>query len=93
MLGQVEPFYQEQASRTFQIYCVMVAHQTNVSVVELEIATTATTQITIETPYNPMDNNEIKDRCERLDAHLKIRCAGLLEIGEWDSGRDDLDTV
>jgi len=93
MLGHVEPFYQDQASRTFQIYGVMVAHQTNVGALELEIATTATTQITIDTPYNPMDNNEIRDRCERLDAHLKTRCAGLLEIREWDGEDSYLDTV
>jgi hypothetical protein len=80
MLNFVEPLYQEQASRTFRIYQAMIERKQHVSALELEAAITATRDLAIATKIGPVSDEDIKDRCEQVDAHLKSRCAGLLEV-------------
>jgi hypothetical protein len=79
MFNNVEPLYRKQASQTFQIYDV-IARETNVPCLLLQLAISATPQCIRSTSWSPMREEEIIQRCERLDVHLKTRCGGLLEI-------------
>jgi len=91
MLDHVDPFYNEQASQTFQIYGALSNESDSfqVTVLELSLAITATPHIQTSVT-SAVTDAEVKAHCENLDVHLKTRCAGLLEIhqgrlGDWDS--------
>lgn len=81
MLDHVDPFYNEQASQTFQIYGALSNESTSyeVTVLELSLAITSTPH-THKSATTSMTDGEMKLLCENLEVHLKTRCAGLLEI-------------
>jgi hypothetical protein len=87
MLDHVDPFYNEQASQTFQIYGALSNESSSyeVTVLELSLAITAVphTHTSITTP---MTYAKVKILCENLEVHLKTRCAGLLEIHQGSKG-------
>jgi hypothetical protein len=83
MLYQVEPMYRQQASQIFQVYHAMVTvegSKANISPLDLELGITATSEVALSSKLKLIDKNEIFSRCERMDALLKSRCAGLLEV-------------
>lgn len=83
MLNQIEPFYRAQALRTFLIFNAMLMVMGDVCSLELDAAVTASFENTLE-PRSQLlkDINvlRIQYRLERIEAHLKTRCAGLLEV-------------
>jgi len=52
----------------------------NVSPLELDLAVTASSVEALFVVGKLVDTDDICSRCERIDAQLKSRCAGLLEI-------------
>jgi hypothetical protein len=84
MLSYIEPLYKEQAFRIFQIYKVMSPKDdlfgSGVSPLDLDLAVTANVRDTLAPDTEALNETEIDERCERMDIHLKTRCAGLLEI-------------
>ena len=81
MIYQIEPLCWQQAAKIFKVFGVLMnARDSNVSPLELDIAVTASQDETLSTMIAPMQAQEILSRCERIDAHLKSRCAGLLEL-------------
>jgi hypothetical protein len=95
MIHQIEPLYWQQAAKIFQIFSAMVEVQGIVSPLVLDSAVTATPEEAFSCTETPMEIEEICSSCKRIDATLKTRCAGLLEISGrtnhaglyWDSGR------
>jgi hypothetical protein len=84
MLGHVDPLYQEQASRTFQIFRRLSGERDAkglaLTPVFLDTAITATQETAISAKLEPISQEEAKNKCRHLDWHLKSRCEGLLEI-------------
>ncbi|KAH7381016.1 hypothetical protein BKA64DRAFT_226606 [Cadophora sp. MPI-SDFR-AT-0126] len=80
MLSQIEPAYRSQAFRTFEIYNAMSKQMESVCALELEAAITADFQSTMDLSLTDMAADEVKRRNDNIEAHLKSRCAGLLEV-------------
>lgn len=82
MLGQVDQFYQERASRTFQIFRVLSGMRSEglMSSLFIDIAITSTPETTISAVVEPISSEEIQKRHDHLDWHLKSHCAGLIEV-------------
>jgi hypothetical protein len=86
MLGHVDPLYQEQASRTFQIFRILSKRGDEgsspflLTSLFLNIAITSTQETALAAKLKPMSREEMKEKSQHLDWHLKSRCDGLLEI-------------
>jgi hypothetical protein len=84
MLGHVDPLYQEQASRTFQIFRILSEREDGSAFLRtslfLDVAITATQETAIAAKLEPISQEEVEERSQHLDCHLKSRCEGLLEI-------------
>ena len=96
MLNRIDHLYIEQASKIFQIYDRASCLNLRMSVLELELAVTAKLEDGIKVGREVMGSEEINVRCEKMTAHLKSRCEGLLEVHDlidrqWDSFDDDID--
>ncbi|KAE9374106.1 hypothetical protein N431DRAFT_371507, partial [Stipitochalara longipes BDJ] len=78
MIRHMNPLYIEQASRIFQIYDAFWGNNYTPTILELELAVTADYSSAMAPP-SKMTQLEIEDRCQRMAAHLKSRCEGLLE--------------
>lgn len=82
MISHINPLYIEQASRIFQIYDAFMRVNYRQTVLELELAVTADYPSAMA-PQSRMTQLEIEDRCQRMAAHLKSRCEGLLEFHDF----------
>ncbi|PVH75164.1 hypothetical protein DL98DRAFT_428067, partial [Cadophora sp. DSE1049] len=92
MLSQIEPSYRSQAFRTFEIYNVMSKEMESICALELQAAVTANFQSTMDLSLADMTRDEVERRNDSIEAHLKSRCAGLLEIRTvLDSSLDTMD--
>jgi len=96
MLDRIDHIYIEQASQIFQIYDCASRLDLRMSVLELELATTAKLADGLKISRNAMGTEEINIRCDKMTAHLKSRCEGLLEVHDlidrqWDSFDNDID--
>jgi hypothetical protein len=89
MLGHVDPLYQEQASRTFQIFRILSENSKYLQTDEggglltplfLDVAITSTQETVLAAKLKPMSREEVIEKSQHLDRHLKSRCEGLLEI-------------
>jgi len=84
MLGHVDPLYQEQASRTFQIFRILSEREDGkaflLTALFLDIAIISTQEMSIAAKLEPISREEIEQKTQHLDWHLKSRCEGLLEI-------------
>jgi hypothetical protein len=95
MLDQIEPLYFFQASRIFLIFDAASALDLRLTILELDLAVTADySTATALTAVEPSDA-ELEYRCQRMTAHLKSRCGGLLEAHDildrhWESISDEL---
>jgi hypothetical protein len=94
MIDRVDPLYFDQASRIFRIFDVATELKLGPTILQLELALSTTyTDATSSLADQPMSDEEIKQRCGRMAAHLKSRCEGLLEThdfldGTWESVED-----
>lgn len=96
MLGRVEDLYMEQASRIFQIYDSASDLNLRMSALELELAVSADVNDGINCGRESMTAEEIGNRSQKMTAHLKSRCEGLLEVHDlldrqWDAFDNDID--
>jgi hypothetical protein len=95
MLDRIEPRYFFQASRIFRIFDAASALSLRPTLLELDLAVTADySTATAPTAVEPSDS-ELEYRCQRMNAHLKSRCEGLLEAHDildrhWESISDEL---
>jgi hypothetical protein len=94
MLDRIDTFYMEQSSQIFQIYYSASDIDVRPTVVELELAVTATYSEAMTFKRDFMSDEEIQARCERMVLLLKTRCGGLLEIHDimdrpWESIDDE----
>jgi hypothetical protein len=84
MLGHVDPLYQEQASRTFQIFRILSDSKDREPIpltpAFFDGAITSTQETAISAKLEPMSKEEAEKKYQNLDRHLKSRCEGLLEI-------------
>jgi hypothetical protein len=93
MIDHIDPLYFVQASQIFQIFGTASDLNVPLSILELELAVSAdyTTVISKSSKATQiMANSEIFERCDRMAAHLKSRCEGLLEVHDvldnnWES--------
>jgi hypothetical protein len=94
MLDRIEPIYFSQASRIFRIFDAASAMSLRPTILELDLAVTANySAATAPTAVAPTDP-EIEYHCQRMTAHLKSRCEGLLETHDifdrhWEALPDD----
>ena len=78
----------------FQVYNSVIDIDLHPPSLELELAVSATDSDAVsDVPVALMTDLEINDRCDRMSAHLKSRCQGLLEVHEildrnWESVPD-----
>ncbi|KAK8139442.1 hypothetical protein PG984_002822 [Apiospora sp. TS-2023a] len=80
IIDNVDPFYRTQMSQIFQIF--RVAQNGSPELVTLLNLSWADDEeeLSVETvPIQPCNKEEIKERCEIMDARLKSVCMGLLE--------------
>jgi hypothetical protein len=92
IIARINPLYIEQASRIFQIYDAISTLGLKPSILELELAVSASRFEAISSPAKVMIEQEIEDRCEKMTAHLKSRCVDLLEIHDhWDANWESVD--
>jgi hypothetical protein len=95
MIDHIDPLYVVQASQIFQIFDVASDLDLPLSILELELAVsadypTATSKSSKAT--QTMTNSEIFERCDRMAAHLKSRCEGLLEVHDVrDKNRESIE--
>jgi hypothetical protein len=99
MLDRIDPIYIIRASQIFQVYNSAIDLGLHPTSLELELAVSAThpnavSNVTVEL----MTDLEINDRCDRMSAHLKSRCQGLLEVHDildrnWESIPDPEDNT
>jgi hypothetical protein len=83
MIDHIDPLYFVQASQIFQIFGAASDLNVPLSILELELAVSAdyTTAISKSSKATQiMTDSEIFERCDRMAAHLKSRCEGLLEV-------------
>jgi hypothetical protein len=79
MLDLIEPLYFPQASRIFRIFDAASALNLRPTILELDLAVTADYSTAMAPiPVEPSDA-ELEYRLQRMNAHLKSRCEGLLE--------------
>lgn len=74
MVSHIEPLYQEQAARTFQIHHSLIVQDwaQNVTALDLEMALTARTPKTMGQISTPMDETEVRSKIDWLDVFLKV---------------------
>ncbi|PMD15289.1 hypothetical protein NA56DRAFT_350067 [Hyaloscypha hepaticicola] len=95
MLDLIDTLYFPQASRIFRIFDAASALNLRPTILELDLAVTAVyTTAMAPTAVEPSDA-EFEYRCQRMTAHLKSRCEGLLEAHDildrhWESISDEL---
>ncbi|PMD49488.1 uncharacterized protein K444DRAFT_671088 [Hyaloscypha bicolor E] len=94
MLDSIEPVYLIQASRIFQIFNAISDLGLRPTVLMLEQAVGATYGQAVRGNASTMGDEEIGARCERMTAHLKARCQGLLEVHDihdrkWEDAFED----
>lgn len=82
MLKHVETLYREQAAQSFEIFCHFPKQPNDLEVqaLQFDLAIFATPESIISDAAVPMSQEERFLRITRLDAHLKSRCGGLLEV-------------
>jgi hypothetical protein len=83
MIDHIDPLYVVQASQIFQIFDAASDLELPLSILELELAVSAdypTAMSKSSKATQEMTDSEISERCDRMAAHLKSRCAGLLEV-------------
>jgi hypothetical protein len=83
MIDHIDPLYTVQASQIFQIFGVASDLGLYLSILELELAVSAdytTAMSKSGKATQTMTDSEIFKRCDRMAAHLKSRCEGLLEV-------------
>jgi hypothetical protein len=83
MIDHIDPLYVVQASRIFQIFDAASDLNHYLSILELELAVSAdytTAMSKSSKATQKMTDSEISERCDRMAAHLKSRCEGLLEV-------------
>lgn len=79
MLDRIEPLYFLQASKNFRIFDAASALNLRPTILELDLAVAADYSTAMApTAVEPSDA-ELEYRCQRMNAHLKSRCEGLLE--------------
>jgi hypothetical protein len=92
MIDHIDPLYAAQASQIFQIFEAASDILLSLSVLQLELAVSAdypTAMSKSSKATQTMTDSEIFERCDRMAAHLKSRCEGLLEVHhddlQWES--------
>jgi hypothetical protein len=80
MLSRISPLYMTQASQIFQIFDSASDLGLRPTVLELELAVSASYAHAMLPVKDIMSDQEIDLRCEKMKAHLKTRCEGLLEV-------------
>jgi hypothetical protein len=93
MLKRIDPLYIVQACRIFQIFNVFSDSKIQPTVLELNLAVTATYADAMNPLRVFMSDEEISERCDQMSVHLQTRCEGLLEVHDhrdrhWE-GTDD----
>jgi hypothetical protein len=94
MLDRIEPLYFLQASKIFQIFDAAAAMKLRPTILELDLAVNANYSAATAPTAEPPTDSELEYRCQRMAAHLKSRCEGLLEAHDafdryWESVPDD----
>jgi hypothetical protein len=93
MLLRIDPFYQEKASEMFQLIRasreLMPVYYDGDSTKQMTLFALALAdeddyQLAVKTPVKLWNTVDIQERCEIMADRLKCRCAGLLEIQEFD---------
>jgi NACHT domain len=90
LIDRINPLYTDQASRIFQIYDTATELNLHPTILELELAVSATHAEATSSSSEPMSDEEVEQCCDRMAAHLKSRCEGLLETHDhldatWES--------
>jgi hypothetical protein len=92
MLSRIDPFYQEKASKMFQLIrasrdYIPMYHDDSfrpMTLFALALADEDDDELAMSTRIKLWEVGQIQERCEIMAARLKCRCAGLLEIQEFD---------
>ncbi|KAH9216706.1 hypothetical protein DL95DRAFT_460042 [Leptodontidium sp. 2 PMI_412] len=95
MLNQIEPLYRHQAFEAFGMYDAMSQFMPSICGLEMEAAVTATIDNTLNCPVKDVEGDEIFKRGDHIEAYLKSRCAGLLELHGYENwrGADDSEAL
>jgi len=98
MLSSIEPVLMEHASRLFQIYNAASDVDVRPTVLELDLAVTATYVEAMTPIRSVVSEEEIEERCDKMISYLKVRCGGLLEAHDrmdtgWEANDDGEDEV
>ena len=80
MIQDMNPFYREQASQLLQIFCTVNKHGDMLSAVELFWANVPTLTESITAPVRVVPNDQLDEYRKMMDARLRSRCCGLLEV-------------
>jgi len=84
LLKHIDPFYHEQSSQIFQIFCA-AEFAPFLSALTLEFALEADTSLALTSPITPRRITDLDIRCSEMTDMLKSRCGGLLEVSEGSS--------
>jgi hypothetical protein len=93
MLKGISKDYIEKASRIFQIYNSASDVDVRPTVLELDLAVTATYADSMTSERKVMSEENIQKRCDRMITQLKVACGGLLEAHDhldshWEAKED-----
>jgi hypothetical protein len=97
MLKGIDKHYIEKASRIFRIYNAATDVDVHPTLLELDLAVTATYADAMATERKVMGEKDIQKRCDRMIRHMKVACGGLLEAHDhldshWEAkeGNEDI---
>ena len=79
VLERIEPVYQEQSSRIFQIFVAALALDRRLSALDLSFAEDPDPDHLIHHRTEAMTERELVARCELVEIWLSTRCGGLIE--------------
>ncbi|PMD49010.1 hypothetical protein L207DRAFT_522323 [Hyaloscypha variabilis F] len=98
MLNGIDKHYIDAAYRIFQIYNSASDVEVRPTLLELDLAVTATYADAMTSERKIMSEEEIQKRCDQMMKHLKVSCGGLLEAHDrldsnWEAKDDDEDLL
>jgi len=80
IFNKISPRYRGDASRLLQLVQAGTADGVELNVLELSFADSREPDLVFNTKIEPMSVSEVQSRSQILEARLKSRCLGLLEI-------------
>ncbi|KAI1746629.1 hypothetical protein F4782DRAFT_523861 [Xylaria castorea] len=82
MLGRIDLRYRPQTTRLLSFVHHIHSHNDKLTLLDLWYAENADDNMVRNTPVKPIEKDEVRERTRELEALLKYRCMGLVEIAE-----------